>query len=275
MMNYTVPEGDTIINSWGIKNNEYLLVFTYDGTVYRLLVDTIDSGKNLKEQLYQKLNLASKNDIMFVDAAGDYSGYFHLVYPNGRGLRVNYSKANGNRAKYISLYEKVTPGAVFITKADKFFVVTRRLKAAYIDLETLGMLKSRMAFKVARISAGDAIMGILDYDKMPAAKLIDFDKYNKDYTVKVGDDVLWKHGEDVVSGTMCKQADDYAAYIINKDLEERQKLIEKLRAEEEARLAAEKALLGEDGEEASEEEVETTETDGEADVEDTDAVTEF
>lgn len=252
IMNYVVPEGDTIIKSWGIKNNEYLLVFTYDGTVYRLLVDTIDAGKNLKEQLYQKLNLASKNEIMFVDAAGDYSGYFHIVYPNGRGLRVNYSRANGNRAKYISLYEKVTPGTAFITKADKFFIVTRRLKAAYIDLETLGMLKSRMAFKVARISSGDAIMGILDYDKMPAAKLIDFDKYNKDYTVKVGDDVLWKSGEDVVSGTLCKQADDYAAYIINKDIEERQKLIEKLRAEEEARLAAEKAKLEENQDSADE-----------------------
>lgn len=114
------------------------------------------------------------------------------------------------------------------------------------------MLKSRMAFKVARISSGDAIMGILDYDKMPAAKLIDFDKYNKDYTVKVGDDVLWKSGEDVVSGTLCKQADDYAAYIINKDIEERQKLIEKLRAEEEARLAAEKAKLEENQDSADE-----------------------
>lgn len=254
IMNYSVPDGDSIVQSWGIKNNEYLLVFTYDGTVHKLLVDTIDAGKNLKEQLYQKLNLASKNDIMFVDAAGDYSGYFHLVYPNGRGLRINYSKADGVRTKYISLYEKVSPGAVFITKADKFFIITRRLKAAFIDLEELGKLKTRMAFKVARVSSGDAIMGILDYNKMPAAKFVDFDRYNKDYTVKIGDDVLWKDGSDVTTGTMCKQADEYAAYIINKAKEEDMKRLEKLRAEEEARLAAEKAMNSEGEESGTSEE---------------------
>lgn len=258
MMNFEAPEGDKIIKSWGIKNNEFLLVFTYDGTVHKLLVDTIDAGKNLKELLYQKLNLASKNDIMYIDAARDYSGYFHLVYPNGRGLRVNYSKAIGNRSKYISLYEKVAPGAVFITKADKFFIVTRRLKAAFIDLEELGKLKTRMAFKVGRVSSGDAIMGLLDYDKMPAAKVIDFDKYNKDYTVKIGDDVLWKDAEDVLTGTMCKQADDYAAYIINKAREEDLKRLEKFRAEEEARLAAERALAEANGE-AVEEDTENNE----------------
>lgn len=216
MMSYIPPEGDKIIRQWGVKNNDHLLVFTYDGTVHKILVDSIDAGRQLKETLHQKVNLVSKNDIMFVDNAGDYSGYFNLVYPNGRGIRINYSKANGNRKKYISLYEPVQPGNVFLTKSDKFFIITQRMKAAYVELKLMGQMSNRMAFKVARISSGDNIIGILDYEKMPAPKFIDFERYNKSYTVKIGDDVLWKNPTDVTTGTMYKQADNIAEAIISK-----------------------------------------------------------
>lgn len=95
----------------------------------------------------------------------------------------------------------------------------------------MGQFSTRMAFKVARVSSGDAIIGLLDTEKMPASKFIDFDRYNKMYTVKIGDDILWKEPSDVITGTMCKQADDYAEVVIKKAWAETLALIEKRREE--------------------------------------------
>ena len=225
------------------KNNENLLVFLYDGTCHKILIDDIDAGRNLKEMLYTKLNLVSKDEIMFVDNSGDYSGYFNLVYPNGRGLRVNYNKLSGPRKKYISLFEKCKPAQVFITQEDKFFIITKRLKASYIDIEDIGKIVTRMAFKIARISSGDYIMGILPEKNVPAMKIIDLDKYRKEYTVCINDDILWRRGEDVSTGTMFKPANDYVAGYLNQILEEEKARAEayneKMRLEAEARAAEE------------------------------------
>lgn len=220
MTSFVEPEDDPLVGSWGVKNNEYILVFTYNGTVHKVLVDSIDASKTFREQLFQKLNLASPNEIMYVDKAGDFTGHFNIVYPNGRGMKVGYDKAKGPRSKYVSLYEQVAPGAVFITKEDKFFIITKRLKAAYADISEVGVFKTRMAFKVARISSGDRILGILNDSCIPARQIVDFSKYSKDYTVCIGNDIIWRQPSDVKTGTLCYQADDLAEQLIKKALED-------------------------------------------------------
>lgn len=174
------------------KNSEHILVFTYDGTVYKVLVNDIDTGRGkIKDTLADMVGINAK-DIMFVDASGDYSKHFNIVYKNGRGYRVNYSQAQGKRAKYKSLFDACEPGEVWWTFSDKFFMITNRRKAAYSDLTMLGMHSTRAAFKVARVDSGDSIFGLQDAANVPDMESIDLSKYCKGYTVSIGEDELWE-----------------------------------------------------------------------------------
>lgn len=192
MGTYVAPNGDEEVLRWNIRNNEYLLVFDRYGTVHKILVDDIDQGRGkLVDKLYEKAGLEKAEDLIYADACGDYTGYFNLVYPNGRGTRVLYSSASGNRKQYKSLYDEVKPGQYWITKENQFFMVTNRLKASYCDITNLGRLSNRTAFKVARLAIGDWFTRLVPYKDVPNKSLVNLDKYNKDYTVLIGDDVLW------------------------------------------------------------------------------------
>ena len=190
---YELPDGEEEVHRWAAKNSEYLAVFTYDGTVHKILVNSIDAGRGpLKDELYKLIGLPNSDTILFVDTAGDYSKYFNLVYPNGRGTRVYYNKFSGNRKKYKGLFDPCTPGNVWITFADKFFMITQKRKAAYCNLELMGMLSNRVAFKVARVNTGDHILGLQPIEKVPDIERIDLERYSKDYTVCINDDILWE-----------------------------------------------------------------------------------
>lgn len=192
MGTYVAPNGDEEVLRWNIRNNEYLLVFDRYGIVHKILVDDIDQGRGkLVDKLYEKAGLEKAEDLIYADACGDYTGYFNLVYPNGRGTRVLYSSASGNRKQYKSLYDEVKPGQYWITKENQFFMVTHRLKASYCDITNLGRLSNRTAFKVARLAIGDWFTRLVPYKDVPNKSLVNLDKYNKDYTVLIGDDVLW------------------------------------------------------------------------------------
>lgn len=192
METFELPDGDDEHKRWYTENDGHILVFTYSGEVHKVLIDSIDASRGaMSEELYKLCRLQNKDEVLFVDAAGDYSGYFNLVYPNGRGVRVNYDKAIGNRDKYVSIYNKCEPGHCWITQSDQFFMITRRRKAAYSDLTLLGRIGNRTAFKVARVSGGDYIFGLQPIENVPDINSIDLDKYNKDYTVKIGEDQLW------------------------------------------------------------------------------------
>lgn len=194
---YVLPEGEEEAHRWAVKNNEDILVFTYDGTVYKILVNSIDAGRGqLKDEVYKVIGLPNKEQIMFVDPSGDYSKYFNLVYPNGRGTRVYYNRAKGNRKKYKGLFDSCEPGRAWITFADQFFLITVKRKAAFCNLELMGMLSSRVAFKVARVNSGDMIWGLQPIDKVPDISTIDIDRYRKDYTVCINSDVLWEGAGD-------------------------------------------------------------------------------
>lgn len=192
MGTYVAPNGDEEVLRWNIRNNEYLLVFDRYGIVHKILVDDIDQGRGkLVDKLYEKAGLEKAEDLIYADACGDYTGYFNLIYPNGRGTRVLYSSASGNRKQYKSLYDEVKSGQYWITKENQFFMVTNRLKASYCDITNLGRLSNRTAFKVARLATGDWFTRLVPYKDVPNKSLVNLDKYNKDYTVLIGDDVLW------------------------------------------------------------------------------------
>lgn len=188
---FRVPEDDEELMRLPVKNNDTLLVFTSDGTVHKLFVNDIDaSGQQLQEKITVKLGLQNER-IIWIDNAGDYSGYFNLVYANGRGYRVYYSKVMGKRKKYVGLFQPLEEGEGWITQSDQFFTITRKRKAAYIDLKWLSLLTKRSAFKVARISTGDAIVGLLPVSYVPNISMIDLERYQKGYTVCIGDDPLF------------------------------------------------------------------------------------
>lgn len=198
MGTYVAPNGDEEVLRWNIRNNEYLLVFDRYGIVHKILVDDIDQGRGkLVDKLYEKAGLEKAEDLIYADACGDYTGYFNLIYPNGRGTRVLYSSASGNRKQYKSLYDEVKPGQYWITKENQFFMVTNRLKASYCDITNLGRLSNRTAFKVARLATGDWFTRLVPYKDVPNKSLVNLDKYNKDYTVLIGDDVLWVDPEEI------------------------------------------------------------------------------
>lgn len=186
-----IDSDDKIISNVATRNNSIMMVFTYSGTVHKLLVDNIDASRGkVKDKLADTLMIKS-SDIFFVDFTEDFSEYFNLVYPNGRGTRVYYRDASGKRSKYKNMFEAVEPGTAFITKADKFFLVTVKGSAAYADLSLLGKFSSRSAFKVARIKSGDRMCGLQPVDKVPDISKIDISRYSKQYTVKIGEDKLW------------------------------------------------------------------------------------
>lgn len=186
-------DGDQEIRRWKIKNNEHILVFTYGGECHKILVDSIDASRgNCKDKISNMLNLPDERQILLIDVAGDYSGYFNLVYPNGRGVRVLYDRVSGNRSKYKSLFEPSEVGRVWITKSDKFFMVTHRRKAAYCDLTFLSQLSNRIAFKVARVGSNDDVFGLLPEECVPDMSKINLERYMKDYCVSIGKDELWE-----------------------------------------------------------------------------------
>lgn len=222
---YVSSNGEEEVLRWAIKNNEYLLVFDRYGVVHKILVDDIDQSRGkMTERLFEKAGLEKEEDLIYADACGDYSGYFNIVYPNGRGTRVLYSSAKGNRKQYKGLYEEVKPQSYWITKENQFFMVTSRNKASYCDITRLGILSNRTAFKVARVAVGDYFTRLIPYKDIPNKELLNLDKYNKDYTVSIGDDVLWVDEE-----------------LIKRVREQREQQLEQFRknAEEEERLKQE------------------------------------
>ena len=192
MGKYVSRNNDEEIRRWTIRNNQHMLVFDRFGVVHKVLVDNIDSSsKAPTDKLYELAGLEKPTDIIWVDACGDYSGYFNLVYPNGRGTRVYYNKATGGRNKYKGLYNEVENGEYWVTQENKFFMITKRRKATYVDIEMLGIASNRSAFKVARLSPGDYFTMLQPAKDVPNLGLIDLHKYYKDYTVAIKDDVLW------------------------------------------------------------------------------------
>lgn len=187
---FNMDADDEIARTFNTRNNEHLLVFTWDGECHKVIVDDIDMSRGkTKDTLEAMASLQNKEDAMYIVPSGKYDGHFNIVYDNGRGVRIYLNKFSGNRKRYRSAYEPCTKGYDYATPYDKFFIVTDRRKAAYIDLTNLGVSGNRSAFKAARIS-NERILGIIPESAVPYPELINFDRYRKGYTVKIGYDEL-------------------------------------------------------------------------------------
>lgn len=190
--NFEPDENDPVRFQFACKNNEYILVFTYSGWCYKILADDVDSSKGYpKESLFKYVQREDNSEIIYAMPAGDFSGYFNVVYGNGRGTTVYLSKVAGNRKKYKNVFEPSVKGDIFITRADKFFIITRRSKAAYIDLEYRRTFSTREAFKVGTVTGDDYIFGIQPADRVPDINSVDLSRYRKGYCVKIVD-TLWE-----------------------------------------------------------------------------------
>lgn len=190
---FVSKDGEEEVLRWIVKNNDYLLVFDRFGVVHKVLVDNIDASNKatMTDKLYELAGLEKAEDLIWADACGDYSKYFNIVYPNGRGTRVLYSRAKGSRMKYKGLYDEVQPRRYWVTSEDKFFMITFRDKAAYCDLTRLGLFNSRLAFKIARNSPNDGFQRLLPAKDVPNIALINLSKYTRGYTVAIKNDILW------------------------------------------------------------------------------------
>lgn len=189
---FNMEADDDIIREFTTKNNEYLLVFTYSGEVHKILVDSIDNSRaKPRDTIVALAELQDTSEIFYITVSGNFTGHFNIVYENGRGTRVDLSRISGNRIKYRSLYDECHKGSDFAIADDKFFVITRGKKAAYVDLTVGDIFGPRKAFKAARISSGDHMVALLPVTEVPYPEIIDFDRYSRGYTVQIGYDELW------------------------------------------------------------------------------------
>lgn len=196
---FVAANGDEEIRRWSVKNNGFLIVYDRFGTVHKILVDSIDaSNKNtMTDNVVTLAGLEKATDIVWIDATDTFHGFFHIIYQNGTGERVYYDAIKGSRKVYKSQFRPVEPGKFILTQEVKFFIITNRRKASYVDLTMLGMFSNRHAFKAARINgANDYFTKIVPLRDVPNIDLIDLDKYSKPYCVSIGQDILyWEPGE--------------------------------------------------------------------------------
>lgn len=190
-LNYTLHDDDEIRWKFTCSNKDDVLVFTYRGMCYKIPVHTIDASRGVpKDFIFNLVDKVDDAEVMYVAPAKGYTGSINVVYANGRGTKVRFYKVAGKRSRYKNLFEAGGPGTIWCTPEDKFFIITRGRKAAYIDLEIMNKLATRNAFKVARIPSGDSIFGIQPLAKVPNPQAVDLQKYSKGYCVNIKD-TLW------------------------------------------------------------------------------------
>lgn len=175
------------------RNNDMLCLFTKCGTCYKVKVNDIDESKGYpKKYVYSFINNPDDtSEIIYMCAANGYKDYFHVVYNDGKGRTVYLSRVAGNRSRYKNMFEEGNLSMRNVVLEDKFFLITAKRKASYIDLTLATQLRGRSAFRVARIGNDDALFGIQPASRVPDISTIDLNKYLNGYCVKIRDDVLW------------------------------------------------------------------------------------
>lgn len=177
------------------KQSDYLLIYTYSGCCYKVLVDDIDSSRtDFKQYCWEMLDRKDNSDIAYVCPAGDYDKSFIIVYGNGRGRNVLTRDAAGNRRCYKNqfLWGNNIYGdrdRIFVVPYDCFYMVTASGKVAFGDARFATGASSRLAFKVARTLTGDPIIGFLDASREDL-KDVDVNRYCMGYSVKPREECL-------------------------------------------------------------------------------------
>ncbi len=171
------------------KQNDYLLIYTFSGCCYKILVDDIDSSRSeFKQYCWELLDRKDQSNICYVCAAGNYDKSFTVIYGNGRGRLVPTSTVSGNRKAYKNQFE---PGSdafgdrnrIFVVPYQCFFMVTASGKVAFGDVRAAGMYSNRAAFKVARTLSNDPVIGFIDASA-DEFEDVDINAYAKEYCIK-------------------------------------------------------------------------------------------
>lgn len=175
---------DEVTGRFFTKNNDYILVFMYDGTVHKIPVINIESGKGSPKDTIANLT-GDTGDVLYVTSSENFNGHLNVVYANGKGYNINFKRFAGKRSKYISCYDAGDSSTMWATEEDKVFLITYNKKAAYCEVAPTLNAGGRSIFKVAKVPADDKVFGMQVASEVPDFDSIPLDIYSKGYFVKI------------------------------------------------------------------------------------------
>lgn len=197
-----LSNGDEIlIGPLYIKKNEYLLIYTYSGMCYKLLVDRIESGRGMfKQYVWELVDRRDDSDILYVTKSGNYTEKFAIIYGSGRGRLVDTAKVSGKMMSYKNQFQPGVPevghqNTLMLLPYNRFVLVTARQKAAMGTLEFMRKYSrpGHEAFKVTRITDDDMLIKVLNAENFEVyvqKGYIDTKKYQKGYPVAYKNDPI-------------------------------------------------------------------------------------
>lgn len=198
--NRFLAEGDEIaFGPLPAKKNELLLVYTYSGVCYKLLIDDIESSKgSFKQRLWELVDRVDASEVFYVTHSGDWAEQFAVIYGTGRGRMVAIKDVSGNRKVYKNQFlpgvaELGSPDTMMLIPYKYFVIATLRGKAAMGSLEYMQQHKLTGAFKVTGISSDDGLYKVLNasnFDAYVKKGYLDYSKYTKGYPIKYGNDPI-------------------------------------------------------------------------------------
>lgn len=193
---YLSQDDKLIVQPIYTKLNDFILIYTYGGYCYKILVNDIEgSVGSFKQYIWDLVERKDNNPLMYVCAADGFSKSFTIIYGNGRGRKVFTEDVNGRSMVYTRAF---IPGSnkygskdrIFIVPYEKFFMVTRNRKAAYGDISFINSVSPRAAFKIANTTDADPVIGFVDANRVNNIDKIDLTRYCKGYCVKITDEPL-------------------------------------------------------------------------------------
>lgn len=195
-----LSNGDEIlIGPLHVKKNEHLLIYTYSGMCYKLLVDAIESSRGMfKQYIWELVERKDNSDIFYVTKSGNYTEKFAIIYGSGRGRLIDTTAVSGKMKSYKNQFPAGTPElghqeTLMLLPYDRFVLVTARKKAAMGTLEFMRKFNTTGAFKVTRITDDDMLIKVLnakDWQAYEEKGYIDTKKYLKGYPVAYKNDPI-------------------------------------------------------------------------------------
>ena len=183
---------NTLFDTVECMNKDKLLVFTEKGYCYKIPIHNIETSKGaFRDSIWKIVDKAEDDNgkIIHVKATSDYKGTFVLLYANGTGIVVPYNAVGGNRSRYKNVYPalELNRTARFQWE-DNFYVVTRDDCAAFKSLTAMrrtAEVKGKIPFKLPRWKATDSLMGFVNESSIKLADLVDKERFERDYCVKM------------------------------------------------------------------------------------------
>lgn len=177
-------QDDEVVGRCFTRNNDFIIVFMYDGTVHKIPVIDIDSSKGLPKQTIGSI-IGDNSQILYVMNSDNFRASLNVVYGNGKGYNIHCSKFSGKRKKYLSVYDEGTPEMMWATEENKMFLITHKKKAAYTEVIPSFTSGGRCVFKIAKVPTDDKVFGMQPASRVPNFDTIPTDVYNRGYFVKI------------------------------------------------------------------------------------------